>query len=216
MSSQTQRANERIIHDTRCIEEGLHWLGQIEPKFAQAADEVGEIPLRLRSDGFDQVLSAIVSQQLSVSAAAAIWSRLKEAGFVTPEAINAGTDDELRHLGLSRQKCRYARALAAAEIDFVALRDRDTTEVIETLTQVSGVGVWTAEIYCMFSLGRADVFAPADLALQEAVRLLFDLEARPKPKELRLMSEAWSPWRAVAARLLWAYYKVAKQREGIA
>ena len=68
----------------------------------------------------------------------------------------------------------------------------------------------------MFSLGRADVFAPADLALQEAVRLLFDLEARPKPKELRLMSEAWSPWRAVAARLLWAYYKVAKQREGIA
>ena len=83
------------------------------------------------------------------------------------------------------------------------------------LTQVSGIGIWTAEIYAMFSLGRADVFAPGDLALQESARLLFDLPERPKERALRDMAAAWSPWRSVAARLLWAYYHVAKDREGI-
>ena len=78
-----------------------------------------------------------------------------------------------------------------------------------------GIGIWTAEIYAMFSLGRADVFAPGDLALQEAARILFDLPERPKDRALREMAEDWSPWRSVAARLLWAYYRVAKDREGI-
>ena len=96
-----------------------------------------------------------------------------------------------------------------------ALRDVPDGQVIATLTAVPGIGVWTAEIYAMFALGRADVFAPGDLALQEAARVLFALDARPNEKVLRLMSEAWRPWRAVAARALWAYYRVAKQREGI-
>ena len=87
--------------------------------------------------------------------------------------------------------------------------------VVRTLVAVPGIGVWTAEIYAMFALGRADVFAPADLALQEAARMLFALEARPSERALRGMAEAWSPWRAVAARMLWAYYRVAKDREGI-
>jgi len=78
-----------------------------------------------------------------------------------------------------------------------------------------GIGRWTAEIYAMFALGRADVFAPGDLALQEAARLLFDLPDRPNERALRAMAEQWSPWRAVAARALWAYYRVAKTREGI-
>jgi DNA-3-methyladenine glycosylase II len=75
--------------------------------------------------------------------------------------------------------------------------------------------VWTAEIYAMFSLGRADVFASGDLALQESVRILFDLPERPKEKKLRAMSQDWKPWRAVAARLLWEYYGHVKSREGI-
>jgi DNA-3-methyladenine glycosylase II len=88
-------------------------------------------------------------------------------------------------------------------------------EVVAELTRIKGIGVWTAEIYAMFSLGRADVFAPGDLALQEAAARLFDLDGRPKEKALRVMAEAWSPWRAVAARLLWAYYRVDKGREGV-
>jgi len=132
-----------------------------------------------------------------------------------PTAILAASDDDLRACGLSRQKMRYARALAAADIDFDALRDMATHDIIKTLTQVSGVGVWTAEIYAMFSLGRADVFAPGDLALQEAVRILYDMPERPSERELRQFSQAWLPWRAVAARVLWAYYKHVKEREGI-
>ena len=87
--------------------------------------------------------------------------------------------------------------------------------VVAVLTAVPGIGVWTAEIYAMFALGRADVFAPGDLALQESARVLFGLEARPSERAMRAMAEDWTPWRAVAARLLWAYYRVAKEREGI-
>ena len=88
--------------------------------------------------------------------------------------------------------------------------------MIETLVEVPGIGAWTAEIYAMFSLGRADVFAPGDLALQEAVRALYGLEARPKERDLRRRAAEWSPWRSVAARLLFSYYRVVKKREGIA
>ncbi|MEO0504442.1 MAG: DNA-3-methyladenine glycosylase 2 family protein, partial [Pseudomonadota bacterium] len=105
--------------------------------------------------------------------------------------------------------------LAEAGIDYAALRNTPDPEVIQTLTAVKGIGIWTAEIYAMFSLGRADVFAPGDLALQEAARLIYDLPERPKERALREMAQAWSPWRAVAARLFFTYYRVAKGREGI-
>ena len=105
--------------------------------------------------------------------------------------------------------------MAQADIDFSALRGVPDVDVVRTLVAVPGIGVWTAEIYAMFALGRADVFAPGDLALQEAARMLFGLEARPTEKALRAMAEDWSPWRSVAARILWAYYRVAKDREGV-
>lgn len=125
------------------------------------------------------------------------------------------SDEDLRAVGLSRQKARYGRALAQAGIDFDALRGMPDAEVVARLVAVPGIGVWTAEIYAMFALGRADVFAPGDLALQEAARDLFRLEARPSEKVLRAMAANWSPWRSVAARILWAYYRVAKDREGV-
>lgn len=205
----------RIITGPACVAEGAAWLARTEPRFAHALAQTGPLPLRLRPDGFAQLLSAIVSQQVSVSSARAIWAKLETAGMTTPEAIAAMDDEGLRALGLSRQKARYARALASADIDYAALRTAPTETVTRELTAVTGIGIWTAEIYAMFSLGRADVFAPGDLALQEAVRLLFDLPERPRDRALRAMAEAWSPWRSVAARALWAYYHVAKDREGI-
>lgn len=207
--------DECRITSQACIQEGASFLAHQSDRFAYALDCVGDIPLRLRADGFDRLLGAIVSQQVSVAAASAIWNRLEAAGATTPTAISIRTDDDLRALGLSRQKVKYARALCDANIDFVALRGMPTQDVIDTLTQVSGIGTWTAEIYAMFSLGRADVFAPGDLALQEATRMLFDLTDRPKERAMRDISAAWSPWRSVAARLLWAYYAYEKNREGI-
>ena len=205
----------RIIETPECVAEGAAWLAAAEPRFAHALRQTGPLPLRRRRDGFDQVLSAIVSQQVSVAAADAIWGRLKDARLTGPRKIAWASDEDLRACGLSRQKIRYARALAEARIDFPRLRHVPTEDVIAVLTEVPGIGRWTAEIYAMFSLGRADVFAPADLALQESARLLFDLPERPTERALRQMAEAWSPWRAVAARALWAYYHVAKDREGI-
>jgi len=205
----------RIIVSDACVAEGAAWLAEREPRFAMALTETGPLPLRRKPDGFAELVSAIVSQQVSVASANAIFARVVEAGLTRPEAVRAATEDALRACGLSRPKMRYLRALAEADIDYGALRAAPTDEVIATLTGVTGVGVWTAEIYAMFSLGRADVFAPGDLALQEAARVLFDLPDRPKPAAFRAMAEEWSPWRSVAARLLWSYYRVAKAREGI-
>jgi DNA-3-methyladenine glycosylase II len=205
----------RIIRTDACVAEGAGYLCTIEPRFAAAMARTGPLPLRRRKDGFEALMAAIVSQQVSVASADAIWRRLKAARLTGPRKVTWASDDELRACGLSRPKVRYARALSAARIDYNALRQAPSDEVIATLVEVPGIGLWTAEIYAMFALGRADVFAPGDLALQEAARLLFDLDARPSEKALREMAAAWSPWRGVAARLLWAYFRVAKDREGI-
>ncbi len=205
----------RIIETMADIAEGTAWLAANHPRFAHAITLTGQPPLRRRADGFEALLSAIVSQQISVAAARGIWQRLETAGAITAEAILALEHDELRGLGLSNQKATYAKALAQAGIDFAALRSQRAENVVLELTAIKGIGNWTAEIYAMFSLGRADVFAPGDLALQEAARVLYDLPERPKEKAMRLMAEQWSPWRAVAARVLFAYYHVIKEREGI-
>ena len=198
-----------------CVAEGAAWLAQAEPRFALALAQTGPLPLRRREGGFAALYDAIVSQQVSVASAAAIWGRLDLAGLTSAAAVADASDDALRSCGLSRQKIRYVRALAEAAIAFDQLPTLPDEGVIATLVAVPGIGRWTAEIYAMFSLGRADVFAPGDLALQEAAKILFALDERPTERQLRRMAEAWSPWRAVAARLLWAYYRVAKSREGI-
>ena len=206
---------ERVIQADACVAEGAAWLCKTDARFAQALAGLPPLPLRRKPDGFAELLSAIVSQQVSVASAKAIWGRLQAAGMIHPHTVAAASADDLRALGLSRQKAHYAHALATAQIDYDALRTMPACDVVKTLTAVPGIGAWTAEIYVMFSLGRADVFAPGDLALQEAARLIFDLPDRPKEKDLRVMAQAWSPWRSVAARIMWAYYKEHKQREGI-
>lgn len=205
----------RIITTLDCVAEGAEWLAKREPRFAVALPLVGDLPLRREADGFPALLRAIVGQQVSVASARAIWARLEASGLTEAAVMAAAPDEDLLAAGLSRQKARYGRALALAGIDFNALRGIPDAEVVGALVAVPGIGVWTAEIYAMFALGRADVFAPGDLALQEAAKLLFGLEARPSEKALRGMAEDWSPWRSVAARILWAYYRVAKDREGV-
>ena len=205
----------RVIETPGCVAEGAAYLAAAEPRFAHALERIGDVPLRRRADGFEALLGAIVSQQVSVASADAIWGRLCDAGLNAADPVRKASDDDLRACGLSRQKIRYAKALADAGLDFASLRGQPDEDVVSSLVAIPGIGRWTAEIYAMFSLGRADVFAPGDLALQESVRILFEIDGRPSEKALRAMAEAWSPWRAVAARILWAYYRVAKDREGV-
>ena len=205
----------RILTTEACMAEGAAWLAANAPGFDRALEVCGPPPLRRRTDGFEALLSAIVSQQVSTSAARAILGKLEGAGLTQAPAIRAADDAALRAAGLSRQKVRYARALAEADLDYAALRTAPEDQILTTLTALPGIGRWTAEIYAMFSLGRADVFAPNDLALQEGARLLLALPDRPREKALREIAQAWSPWRTVAAGMLWAYYAAMKRREGV-
>ncbi|MDB2369181.1 DNA-3-methyladenine glycosylase 2 family protein [Octadecabacter sp.] len=204
-----------MIETDADVAEGVVALSAICPRMKAAYGVTGPLPLRRKPDGFAQLLSAIIGQQVSIASARAIWGRMQDAGMVTPDACAAASQDALRALGLSRQKARYTGELARAGIDFNALRDMPSAAVIKTLVAVPGIGPWTAEVYTMFSLGHADVFAPGDLALQEAAKVLYDLPERPKERAFRTMAEDWAPWRSVAARQLWAYYAVLKKREGI-
>jgi DNA-3-methyladenine glycosylase II len=205
----------RQIETLDDVAEGTDWLCRIEPRFATVRAATGPWPLRRQPDGFAALLDAILGQQVSTASARAIAGRLQAADLWQPERIAASDEDALRASGLSRPKARYALALARARLDWVALRDLPDDAVIDTLVALPGIGRWTAEIYAMFALGRPDVLAAGDLALQEAARALLDLPARPDDRTLRALAQAWSPWRAVAARGLWAYYRILKSRDGV-
>ena len=205
----------RVIDADADMQEGLAHLAAADPVWAAVLSEIGPLPLRRREDGFAAILGAVVSQQLSTHAADAIARKLQAAGLTDPVAIAAASDEALRACGLSAQKIRYLRGIAAASPDWAALRAMPDDEVLDTLVALPGIGRWTAEIYLKFALGRADAFAAGDLALQEAARILYGLDARPTPAALIEMAEPWRPWRSVAARALWAYYRIAKGREGV-
>lgn len=205
----------RIIETDADVAEGAAWLATLDPRFARALEETGPLPLRRRGDGFESLLSAVVGQQVSTASASAIWARVEAAGLHVQGNVAAASEADLQGVGLSRPKVRYAKALAENTLDYNTLRGMSDADVVKELTKIVGIGTWTAEVYTLSSLGRADVFPNGDLALQEAAKVLFDLEARPNEKEMRVIAADWSPWRAVAARLLWAYYRVLKNREGI-
>jgi DNA-3-methyladenine glycosylase II len=177
-------------------------------------------PLRRERGGFDGLCWIIVGQQVSVAAGNAIWAKV-EANFPerTPRAFLLAEDGLMRASGLSAPKIKAIRAISAAiddgALDLDALPDMPADDAKAKLTAVRGVGPWTADIYLMFCIGHADAFAPGDLALQEAIRIAFRLDERPTERETTLIAERWRPWRGVAARLLWAYYRVAKSREGV-
>lgn len=205
----------RLIETEADLAEGAAHLARVCPVWARVLPDLGPLPLRRRADGFEAIAAAIVGQQISTQAAQAIWDRMAAAGLTGQQRLAAAGEEELRAAGLSRAKMRYLRGIAASGLDWDGLRALPDDQAIAALVALPGIGAWTAEIYLKFALGRADVLAAGDLALQEAARLMYGLEARPGPAALRARAEPWRPWRAVAARGLWAYYRRAKGREGV-
>ena len=182
----------------------------------------GPPPLRSREPGFEGLVWIIVSQQLSVASANAIFARVR-AAFVplTALALQAAGDDSLRACGLSSPKMRSLRALAQAvaggALDLDGLAGLPAEAAHAALVTVKGIGPWTADIFLLSCLGHADAWPAGDLALQEAAKLALKLPDRPDTRALDAIGERWRPHRAVAARILWAYYRVAKSgREGMA
>ncbi len=205
----------RLIETDADLQDGLRSLRRKCGIVRLMHDRTGLPPLRRRAGGFEGLARIVVGQQLSIASAAAIWARTE--GAVTPfvpEALLATEEATLRGAGLSAGKVRTLRAIATAvahrELDLDGLAALGDAAIHDALTGVSGIGPWTADIYILFCLGRADGFAPGDLALQVALQMATGLDARPGPKELEAFAERWRPWRGAAARLLWAYYKVMK------
>ena len=175
---------ERIIGSDEDLQEGLHFLEKHDPVLKKAIDEGQKIVLISRNVGFSALLKTIVSQQLSTAAAATIWQKIVDSNLQNQEHILQAKDETLLSLGLSRQKCSYARALALENLDYKSLDTMSSDQVISRLIEVKGIGKWTAQIYCMFSLARADIFPSGDLALQEAIKVLYRLNKRPSEKEV--------------------------------
>lgn len=214
MASEPSRAAKA----RRLLRRGVKALSANDPDLARIHQSFGLPPVRLRPEGFQTLFKIIVQQQVSLASGDAIWGRLEEAlDGAAPEAVRAADLAALRRLGLSRQKAAYAHALAEAvlrgTLDLEGLRRLDDDGAIAQLTAVKGIGRWTAEIYLLSALQRPDVWPAADLALMVAAGEVKRLPIRPDAKTLGLIGEAWRPWRAVAARLLWHYYRHARGRE---
>jgi DNA-3-methyladenine glycosylase II len=181
----------------------------------------GPPPLRRRDPGFAGLAAIIVSQQVSTASASAILGRLEARYFPPdPAQIASASEEDLKGCGLSTPKIRALKAVAEAVmlggLDFDALSGATAEDAHRALVAVKGIGPWTADVFLTFCLGHPDAFPAGDLALQEAARIALELKTRPDARQLERIAERWRPWRAVAARLLWTYYRAVKRRSGLA
>lgn len=190
----------------------LAHLRAADPKLAAVIDRVGPYRVRPRAEGthFDHVARAIVYQQLSGKAAGTIYGRLCDLFAGRPPApaeLVAAPDAALRSAGLSRQKLAYLKDLAAralsGEVPFERLHELDDAAIIDALTRVKGVGVWTAQMFLMFRLGRPDVLPVLDLGIQNAVHRAYRLRRRPTPKQVARIGAPWHPHCTAACFYLW-------------
>lgn len=208
----------RRIDSARDVEAGLAALAALDSRLAQAIDVAGPVPLRRKPPGFAALAEIILSQMVSKASASALWTKLEAAaGDISPEAILRLGPEVHRAAGLSRAKsetlCRVSEAVLAGDLDLEELCAVEGGQAIAAMTAIKGVGPWTAEVYLLFCAGHPDVFPAGDVALQSAAAQVLGLDVRPQPKALYRLAEPWSPWRGVAARLLWAYYASVMRRD---
>jgi DNA-3-methyladenine glycosylase II len=209
----------RTIKSEADIREGLDALERADPVIAAVRAETGEVQLNWSEPGFEGLVQIIMAQQLSKFAAEAIWRRLRaRVRPMTPERLCRAREATLRGCGLSAAKVATVRALARAlrqgHVDLDGFDGRPAEDIIEELCQVKGIGPWTAELYLLFGIGHADIWPAGDLALRVAVGDALKLEARPDARTVAEIATRWRPWRGVAARLFWSYYRVRRGNRG--
>ena len=199
-----------IIATRRDLSRGVAALVDLEPRFATVVEALDEVPLRLEPPGLATLLVIITEQSVSLQPARAIWKRLESAFDPRDaDAVLRVPVERLRSLGLTRSKGRAFHAAAMADsrgvLDALAALDDDDARA--ALTALHGIGPWTAETYLLSCLARSDAWPAGDVALQTAAGSLFGISPRPSARQLTALAEPWRPWRAVAARLLWAWYR---------
>lgn len=198
--------------DQQKIIEHLNNIAEIDDEVRKELPVYGYPLPRIRPTGFETLLSTIVGQQISTEAAKAIMQRLHAlVPDMKAKSVMKISFDELRATGLSNRKTEYAQGLAKAiidgSLDVDALRQMEDQAAIQSIIALRGFGIWSAEIYLMFSLNRTDIFPAKDLALQVALQKLKGLDARPDEKQAREVIEHWSPWRSAGSLFLWHYYR---------
>ena len=199
--------------NSKNINKGLDFLLKKDHHLANLISSISDFSLPKRNTGFEALLKIIISQQLSTIAANSIWNRFIDSDLISRINILSASEQILLSNGLSRQKCSYVKALANENINYDDLAKKSSEEIVSRLTQIKGIGKWTAQIYCLFSLGQANIFPSGDLALQESIKIVFNFKERPSEQLVMKISENWHPWKSLAAHLLWNYYNKIKKKE---
>ncbi|MCL6544979.1 MAG: DNA-3-methyladenine glycosylase 2 family protein [Bryobacteraceae bacterium] len=192
------------------MKKAMEGLAAADPVLAELIRKTGPYRIRYLEPDYEALAKAIIYQQLSGRVASVIFERLRQAagnGRLTADSVLRLTPAQLRSLGLSRQKIAYLKELAAqhrsGEVDFAAMRRMEDGEVIRALTQLKGVGLWTAHMFLIFALRRKDVLPSGDLGIRAAVQKAYGLPQLPSPAEVEAIGERWRPWRTVASWYLW-------------
>ncbi|MEM7794180.1 MAG: DNA-3-methyladenine glycosylase 2 family protein [Cyanobacteria bacterium P01_C01_bin.118] len=199
------------------LQQGVEALVKREPSFAKVVEQCNLPPFWQRAPGFPTLIQIILEQQVSLASANSAYKRLLvSADPLSPESFLQLTDVDLKQIGFSRQKISYGRTLAHAiqeqTLNLSALEALSDQAVRDHLIRIKGIGIWTANIYLLMALRRADIWPRGDLALHVAIQQLMELPKRPTADEAHTMSLAWQPWRSVAARLLWHFYLSQRQQ----
>ncbi len=195
-------------------------LSSCDPVLAEIIQRVGEPEIAHRPATFWALARSIVFQQLNGKAAKTIFDRLEAVagGELTAESLLALSDDQLRSVGLSKQKASYVRDLAqrtaSGELDFDSLPQMSDEEVIEHLTRIKGVGVWTAQMFLMFALRRPDVMPTLDYGIRAAMKRAYRMRKMPTPKRMLKIAENWRPYRTIACWYLWRSVDVQTVADG--
>lgn len=211
-NSQLKNSDQQVSQiESQQFAEAIDQLVAKDLNLALVVEQWGRPNQMQRSPGFATLLRIILGQQVSISAAASIFQRLQEqVPAITPVNFLKLEADQLKAIGFSRQKTNYGRALAQAvvnqELDLAKLDALADQEIRNQLTKIKGIGDWTVDMYLMTALQRLDIFPSKDLAIVVATQELKGLAIRPKQAEIELIAEAWRPYRAVAAMILWHYY----------
>jgi DNA-3-methyladenine glycosylase II len=204
----SSRAKNQLLASVPRIRDGLEHLLENDPVFAKTGVDPAELAFPYYGPGFPGLVRIVVGQQVSTAAAASMWKRFREGmPDITPNAVLALKDDEMRGFGLSHQKAKYIRGLAEAireeVFDPEKLADLTDEDVAAAITLLKGFGGWSAHMYLMFCLARPDVWAPGDLGIQMGLQAYFRLKERPDPKKAEKLGAKFAPHRTAASLLLW-------------
>lgn len=184
-------------------------ISQNDPVMKDLVERVGKIDLKPGGDYFESIVQSIIYQQIAGSAAASIYGKLVEAvrSEMVPGNLNELSDDQIRKCGVSPQKLRYLRDLTekviSGNLDLDSIHKLNDNEIIEELTKVKGIGVWTAQMFLIFTLGRPDVFPSRDLGIQNAMKKQYRIRGKVTEARITRIARKWSPYRTAATWFLW-------------